>query len=240
MLFRSDYPHIPTQYVLGKSSSRIVKLNLKKHGEIVGYIDGAGDQIPFALEQMGYDVKMLSDEEILMDRLDKYDAIITGIRAYNTNKRIGNYQPHLMKYVENGGTMIVQYVTVRGMNIEEIGPYPIQLSHERISEEDAELRFLAPEHPVLNTPNKITQADFDGWVQERGLYFATTWDDRYTPILAGHDKGEPDRAGGMLVTKYGKGYYIYSGYSWFRELPAGIPGAYRLFANMVSLGNNKK
>ncbi len=233
-----DYDHIPRQYVLRHSASKVVKLDLKKEGELIGYIEGAGDRIPFALRQMGYEVRTLTDKEILADDLEEYDAIITGVRAYNTNERISAYQPHLLKYVENGGTLLVQYNTSRGLIVEDIGPYPMQLSHERVTEEDAEVRFLAPEHPALNYPNKITEKDFENWVQERGLYFATTWDSRYTALFSAHDKGEPDRNGGTLIAEYGKGYYIYSGYSWFRELPAGVSGAYRIFANLVSLKNN--
>ncbi len=234
-----DYPHIPNQYVLRNSESKIVKLDLKTAGNLIGYIEGAGDQIPFALKQMGYKVHNLTDAEILGDKLSQYDAIVTGVRAYNTNPRIKVYQPHLLKYVRNGGTLIVQYNKTRSLNIDNIGPYPITLSHERVTEEHAEVRFLQPESPILNYPNKITSKDFEGWVQERGLYFATKWDKHYTPILAAHDKGEPDRKGGMLLARYGKGYYVYTGYSWFRELPAGVSGAYRIFANLVSLGNKE-
>lgn len=236
-----DYDHIPKQYVLQESTSKIVKIDLEIVGNKIGYIDGAGDQIPFALRQMGYEVISLGDKEILSGNLDDYDAIVTGIRAYNTNERIATYQAHLLDYVKNGGTLVVQYNTSRGLLIDEIGPYPIQLSHERVTEEDAAVRFINPSHPVLNYPNKIIQSDFDNWVQERGLYFATTWDERYSPILSAHDKGEPDRKGGMLITQYGKGYYVYTGYSWFRELPAGVSGAYRIFANLVSLkGTNSQ
>jgi hypothetical protein len=144
-----------------------------------------------------------------------------------------------MQYVEDGGTLLIQYNTSRGLTIPmtEIGPYPMQLSRDRTTVEEAEVRILAPDHPVLNYPNKITSKDFDGWVQERGLYFPGSWDERYTAILSSNDPGEEAHDGGMLVAEYGKGHYVYTGYSFFRELPAGVPGAYRLFANLVGLGN---
>lgn len=232
-----DYNHIPKQYILRPSEVKVVKLDLETRGQLIGYIEGAGDKIPQALEQMGYEVKFLGKNEILTDNLTHYDAIVTGIRAYSSNELMPIYQPHLMKYVKNGGTLIVQYTTTRGLLMDQIGPYPFTLSHERVTDENAEVHFLQPDSPILNYPNNITQEDFKGWIQERGLYFATKWDKRYIPILGAHDKGEPERKGGMLLAHYGKGYYVYTGYSWFRELPAGVPGAFRIFANLVSLGN---
>jgi hypothetical protein len=202
---------------------------------------GAGDKIPESLEQVGYQVDLLEDKDISTENLQQYDAVIVGIRAYNTNERMKFHQPKLMEYVKNGGTLINQYQTTWGLKIpmEEIAPFPMKISRERVAVEEAEVRFLQPDHEILNYPNKITQADFDNWVQERGLYFANEWDEAFVPILSANDPGEPARDGGMLVAKYGKGYYIYSGYSWFRELPAGVPGAYRLFTNMISIGKNK-
>jgi len=198
---------------------------------------GSVDAIPASLVQIGYSVTLL-DESILQSKdLGIYDAIIIGIRAYNTEEWLKYQQAKLMEYVHNGGTMIVQYNTSRGLKTKDLGPYPFKLSRDRVSVEDAPVRILAPDHPVLNTPNKITMADFDGWIQERGLYFPNEWDERYTPIISSHDPNEPDRDGGLLVAEYGDGHYVYTGYSWFRELPAGVPGAYRLFANLVSLGN---
>lgn len=233
-----EYDHIPTQSVLQPSQAKVVKLDLQKAGNRVGYIMGAGDEIPASLEQIGYQVDLLEENDILPEQLKKYDAIILGIRAYNTVDRMEFYQPILLEYVEQGGTMIVQYNTTWRMEFpaDEIAPYKLQLSRDRVSQEEAEIRFLAPEHPVLNKPNKITQTDFDGWVQERGLYFADEWGPEFTPILACNDPGESSKEGGLLVAKYGDGYYIYTGYSWFRELPAGVAGAYRLFTNLISLG----
>ena len=233
-----EYDHIPTQTILRDAQSKIVKIDIEKKGERVGYIAGAGDAIPQSLQQIGYQVDMLSDADITTENLTQYDAVIMGVRAYNVNDNLKFYQDALLEYVEQGGTMIVQYNTNRRLKVdqEKIGPYPMEISRDRVTVEEAEVRFLAPDHPVLNTPNKITQADFEHWVQERGLYFPDEWDEKYTAILSSNDPGESPKDGGLLVAPYGQGHYIYSGYSWFRELPAGVPGAFRLFANMISIG----
>lgn len=231
-----DYDHIPTQTVFQDDEAKIVKIDLKKAGERIGYIMGAGDKIPESLEQIGYQVDLLEDKDIRVDNLKKYDAVIIGIRAYNTNDRIKFQQPKLMEYVKNGGTVIVQYNTAHRLKTKDLGPYPFKLSRKRVSTEEAEVRILKPDHSVINYPNKITQKDFEGWVQERGLYFPNEWDDRYEAILSSNDPGEDPNDGGLLVTKYGTGHFVYSGYSWFRELPAGVPGAYRLFTNLISIG----
>lgn len=232
-----EYDHIPTQTVLLPSSAKIVRIDLKKKGEKVGYVMGAGDVIPESLKQIGYDVTLLDDADLNAENLKQYDAVIIGIRAYNTRERLKFSQSELLKYVEEGGTMIVQYNTTRELKVDdtEIGPYPLELSRDRVSVEEAEVRFLKPEHVVLNFPNKITEKDFDDWVQERGLYFPSKWDDKYDAILSSNDPNETPKDGGLLVAKHGKGFYIYSGYSWFRELPAGVPGAFRLFTNMISI-----
>jgi len=237
-----DYDHIPVQTVLQKASTRVVRIKLEKRGERIGYLMGAGDAVPASLEQIGYDVELLDPANLTGDQLATYDAILIGIRAYNTEERMAFIQPLLMDYVKQGGTMVVQYNTTRGLKIQgdEIGPYPLQLSRDRVTVEEAPVRFLAPDHPVLNQPNRITQQDFEGWVQERGLYFPDEWDSAYTPILSSNDPGEDPKDGGLLVAKYGEGYYVYSGYSWFRELPAGVAGAYRLFANIISLGQEDR
>ena len=231
-----DYDHIPVQTVFQNEEAKIVKIDLKKAGDRIGYIMGAGDKIPESLEQIGYRVDLLEDKDIRVDNLKKYDALIVGIRAYNTNERIKFQQPKLMEYVENGGTVIVQYNTAHRLKTKELGPFPLKLSRKRVSTEEAEVRILKPDHSVINYPNKITAADFEGWVQERGLYFPDEWDERYEAILSSNDPGEPANDGGLLVAKHGNGYFVYSGYSWFRELPAGVPGAYRLFANLISIG----
>ncbi len=234
-----DYDHIPTQMLLPDAKSRIVKIDIERKGDLVGYIQGAGDAIPSALREIGYEVWEMKEEEIIPANLEKLDAVILGIRALNTNERIGFYMDDLLDYVEKGGTMITQYNTSFRLKTNNFAPYPLRLSRGRVAEEDAEIRILQPGHPVLNEPNKITQEDFQGWVQERGLYFPSEWDDHYQAILSSNDSGEQPLDGGLLVAKYGAGYFIYSGYSWFRELPAGVPGAFRLFVNMVSLGNEK-
>jgi hypothetical protein len=219
---------------------KVVKLNIQRSGEKLGYIMGAGDEVAAGLRNLGYEVIELSDEMLESEELSRFDAIITGIRAYNTRERLKHVQGRLLQYVEDGGTLIVQYNVSRGMLIESIGPYPLTIGRDRVSMETAPVRFLDPEHPLLNFPNTITQKDFEGWIQERGLYFATRWDDRYEPILSSRDIGETNKNGGLLYTRYGKGVFIYTGYSWFRQLPAGVPGAFRLFANMISAGKSNE
>jgi len=235
-LVRIVYDHIPTQTLFPISHAKVVKLQIEKKGETIGYIMGTGDDIPASLEQIGYQVRILKADEITAQNLELLDAVILGVRALNTNDRIKFYMPLLLDYVKDGGTLIVQYNTSRRLKTNEFSPYPLKLSRDRVSQETAEIRILDADHPVLNTPNKITSKDFDGWVQERGLYFPNQWSDEFTPILSSNDTNEEPKDGGLLIAKYGAGYYIYSGYSWFRQLPAGVPGAYRLFTNMISLG----
>lgn len=234
-----SYDHIPTQILLPRSASRIVRIDLKKEGTIVGYINGAGDDIPSALRNMGYEVWEMKNEEVTTENLKRLDAVVLGIRALNTNERIKYVMPDLLDYVKNGGTLIVQYNTSFGLEANQFSPYTLSLSRERVTEEDAAVRFLAPSHPVLTTPNKITEQDFEGWAQERGLYFPDKWDEHFTSVLSMNDKGEEALDGSLLVAPYGNGYYVYTSLSFFRELPEGVPGAYKLFANIVSLGKPK-
>ncbi|MEO1518018.1 MAG: PIG-L family deacetylase [Bacteroidota bacterium] len=234
-----EYDHIPTQTVLRPASAKVVRIDLKKRGERIAYIMGAGDDIPASLEQIGYQVDVLAEEDISLDKVRGYDAVILGIRAFNTVKKLKFKTSELLQYVEEGGTMIVQYNTNRRMVTQDFAPYPLKLSRDRVTVEEAEIRMLKPDHPVLNAPNKITAKDFEGWVQERGLYFPNGWDERYEAILSSNDPGEPARDGGLLVASHGKGHYIYTGYSWFRQLPAGVPGAFRLFTNLVSIGKEE-
>lgn len=231
-----DYPHIATQTLYPEASGKLVKLDIKTKGKNIGYIMGSGDEIPQSLEQIGYKVTQLKEDEITAENLKKFDAVVIGVRAYNTLDRMKFHHTKLLDYAKNGGTVVVQYNTNQKLSADELGPYKLKLSRERVTEENAEVRFLKPEHPVLNTPNKITAKDFEGWVQERGLYFAEEWAPEYEAILSANDQNEPPRNGGMLVAKHGKGYWVYTGYSWFRELPAGVPGAYRIFSNIISLG----
>lgn len=232
-----DYDHIPYQTVVLPSETKVVRLDIKKKGQNIGYIEGAGDVVPESLRQIGYKVTTISPESISIKNLDSFDAIVVGIRAYNTVKQLKFKQKYLLEYVKNGGNLIVQYNTSHRLKVtDNLGPYPLKLSKDRVTDENAKITFLAPKHQVLNSPNKITATDFKGWVQERGLYFPNEWSKEYTPILSAKDKGESKKKGALLIAKYGKGHYVYTGLSFFREFPAGVSGAYRLFANILSLG----
>jgi hypothetical protein len=182
---------------------------------------------------------MLSEADISSSQLSVYDAVILGIRALNTRDRIKFEMPELLAYAREGGTLILQYNTSWGLQLpmSDLSPYPLNISRDRVTEEHAAVRILAPDHPVMNYPNEITIQDFDGWVQERGLYFPDEWGPEFTPILSSNDTGEPPRDGGLLIAPYGEGYYVYTGLSWFRELPAGVPGAWKLFTNIIALGD---
>ncbi|WP_439132622.1 PIG-L family deacetylase [Polaribacter sp.] len=236
-LVEINYDHIPKQIVLQNSEAKVVRLDIKKEGNLIGYIKGAGDAIPESLGQIGYQVEIINPVAINSENLQKYDAIVLGIRAYNVVKELKFKQNFLLDYVENGGNMIVQYNTNRGVNI--AAPYTLKLSRDRVTDEFSEVIILDEEHPLFNYPNKITQEDFKGWVQERGLYFPNIWSEQYTPILSMNDKGETPKLGSLLIAKYGKGNYIYTGLSFFRELPAGVSGAYKLFANLLAAGKDK-
>ena len=235
-LIEIDYEHFPDQNLVVPASLKLVKLDISKKGQRIAYIEGAGDVVPESLEQIGYEVVKISPSAISETYLQKFDAVVLGIRAYNTVEELKYKQQLLFNYVEQGGTMIVQYNTSRGLLVDDLSPYKLSLSRDRVTNENAEVTFLAPEHPVLNSPNKLTKADFEGWVQERGLYFPGSWDENFTPILSMHDKNETSKSGSLLVAKYGKGYYIYTGISFFRQFPEAIPGAFRLFANLISIG----
>jgi hypothetical protein len=211
---------------------------LKKKGTKIGYIAGAGDEVPAALQQIGYQVTMLTPVELAKD-LSQFDAIIVGVRAYNTEEHLKFFQEKLMDYVKNGGNVVTQYQTnaFYGVSkVKEIGPYPMGIGRGRVTDETAEMKIIAPNNPLLNTPNKINAKDFDGWVQERGLYFADKWSDKYETIFSIKDPNETELEGSVLYAKYGKGNFVFTGLAFFRELPAGVPGAYRLFANMISVG----
>lgn len=235
-LIEIDYSHVPFQNVLLHSESKVVRLNIKKRGNNIAYIEGAGDVVPESLQQIGYNVVTLSPKDITEETLSNFDAVVVGIRAYNIVEELNNKQTILFDFVEKGGNMIVQYNTSRRLKVDNIAPYELKLSRDRVTEENAEVRFLAPNHELLNFPNKISTKDFEGWTQERGLYFPNEWGNEFTPILSLNDKGETPKDGSLLVAKHGKGHYIYTGLSFFREFPAGVSGAYRLFANMLSIG----
>jgi len=233
---RISYPHIGVQTLMPPAEAKLVRADIRKKGDRIGYIPGAGDDVPESLKQIGYSVKMLGEPEITAKNLAQFSAVVLGIRAYNTQDRISVWLPELFDYVKNGGLAIVQYNTTADLKTNQFGPYPLEISRDRVTDENAPVRVLAPNNPVMNIPNKITPKDFDGWVQERGLYFPNKWDAAYTPILSSNDPKEKPLDGGLLVAKSGKGFFVYTSYSWFRQLPAGVPGAYRLFANMLSLG----
>jgi LmbE family N-acetylglucosaminyl deacetylase len=229
------YPHIGVHILMPAAEARVVRADIRKTGQQIGYLPGAGDEVPQCLKQIGYNVKMLEPADVTPENLSRFDAVVLGIRAYNTQSRIVDLQRKLLDYIQTGGVVVAQYNTTAELKTKDIGPYPLEISRDRVTDETAEVRILAPDHPVLNRPNKITTEDFKGWVQERGLYFPNKWDPRWTAILSSNDPGEKPMDGGLLVAKAGKGYFVYTGYSWFRQLPAGVPGAYRLFANLVSL-----
>ncbi|PZD79357.1 PIG-L family deacetylase [Mesonia sp. K7] len=231
-----DFDHIPKQMILSPAESKLIRLDLQKRGNLIGYIEGAGDLIPQSLHNIGYQVDNINLNESSLSDLLKYYAIVVGIRAFNTNEDLVLHRNLLFNYAKNGGTVVTQYNTTRGLQTQEIAPFPIALSRERVTDEFSEVKFLNRNHSVLNFPNKITKEDFTGWVQERGLYFPNEWDKNFTPVLSFYEHNEGWKDGSLLIGKHGKGYYIYTGISFFRELPEGVSGAYKLFVNLLSIG----
>ena len=231
------YDHIPTQTVILEESAKAVNLDIKiSDNNQIGYIMGAGDEVPESLKTIGYDIDILTLEQLGNTDLSKYQAIILGIRIYNVNEKIDAYQDDLFSYAKNGGTLITQYNTSRRLKADQLAPVAMEMSRDRVSDETAKVKILEQEHPVMNHPNQIQSDDFDHWVQERGLYFPDEFSDELVPILSMADKGEDQKLGSLLVMEYGNGYFVYTGLSFFRELPAGVPGAFRLMANIISLG----
>mgnify|MGYP001014859150 CR=1 FL=1 len=237
------YDHIPPQTLFPPSTTKAVSAVVKNLAAKVGYIAGAGDEVPQSLRQIGCDITMLSADDLARADLSRFDAIVTGVRAYNVRPDLKANRQRLLEYVEKGGTMVVQYNVVEGgfgggdpRALDEIGPYSMRFTRDRVTVEDVPVKFPDPSNPLLKSPNQITDADFVGWVQERGLYFPGSWDSHYSPLFECHDPGEKELAGGTLATRYGKGAYVFTAYSWFRQLPAGVPGAYRIFANFLSAG----
>lgn len=235
-----SYDHFPTQTLLPNAHAKAIRIDLKKSGETIGYISGAGDDIPSALRNMGYEVVELDNDQVTAENLERFDAIVLGVRALNTNERARYFMPAVLEYAENGGTVVVQYNTSARLQTETFTPYPLTIGRARVTDESAPVTILKPQHPVMTTPNKISADDFAGWVQERGLYFPSDWDDRFEPLLTMHDPKEQPSAGSLLVASYGKGHYVYTSLSFFRQLPEGVAGAYKLFANLVSLGNSPR
>jgi hypothetical protein len=239
-----DYPHIPPQTLFLAASAKLVRASVDVRAKRVGYVMGAGDQIAELLPQIGVEVTLLNEEDLARGDLSRFDVIVTGVRAYNTREDLRANQHRLMDYVRNGGTVVVQYnVAERGFtastpgHLDRIGPYPLTTGRDRVSVEEAAIEILKPAHPLLAVPNVISGADWSGWVQERGLYFASGWDENYEALVSTHDPGEPARNGGLLYARYGRGVYVFTAFSWFRQLPAGVPGAWRIFANLLSAGN---
>jgi LmbE family N-acetylglucosaminyl deacetylase len=238
------YPHIPVEITFPPASARAERLRITNLARKVGYVMGSGDEVPKALRQLGCDVTLLGAGDLSERNLSEFDAIVTGVRAYNLRADLRANQNRLLSYVQNGGTVVVQYNVAEGGPfgrrdtgaLSHIGPYPLTVGRERVTVEEAPVKFPDPNHPLLSAPNKITERDFTGWVQERGLYFASEWDPHYEPVFETHDPSEKPLPGGTLYTRYGKGVYIFTAFSWFRQLPAGVPGAYRIFANMISAG----
>jgi LmbE family N-acetylglucosaminyl deacetylase len=234
------YPHIPAQTIFPPASGRLVVADVKKKKSFIGYIEGSGDAVPDALRQAGYDVRLLTDDDLLSAELSVFQSIVAGVRAYNTRPALTAAQQRLMEYVRRGGTYVAQYSTAGRNESPDVGPYPFKISRDRVSDETAPVTLLDPTHPALSYPNAIGESDFAGWVQERGLYFADSLDSAYAPLLSAADPGEPARTGGLIVARHGEGYFCYTGLSFFRQLPAGVPGAYRLFVNLVELGSREK
>jgi LmbE family N-acetylglucosaminyl deacetylase len=232
------YNHIPTITYFPPAQANLINIDLKTAGKKIGYIVGAADLVPDALRQVGYDVHILTENEIMNGDLSVYDAIITGVRAFNIDERLPFEQPKLLEYVRNGGNLVVQYNNNAGVLVPQIGPYPFRPVNQRVTDETAKVTILDSTNPVLNYPNKINDSDFDGWIQERGLYFVSDIDPKYQTPLQMNDPGEKPNNGSLIVTNYGKGRFVYTSLAFFRQLPAGVPGAYRLFVNLLS--NPKK
>jgi LmbE family N-acetylglucosaminyl deacetylase len=236
------YDHVPYINYFTIATVNNKKLDLKTYGKKVGYIIGAGDKVPEALEQMGYEVTLLTDKELAKNNLGQFDAILTGVRAYNTNDWMNKYYDKLMKYVNEGGNLIVQYNTSSNIGPvkAKISPYNFDISRTRVTDENAEMNILKPEHAALNFPNKIGPDDFKGWIQERSIYHAANWNkEKFETIFSINDPGEKADEGSLIIAKHGKGYFTYTGIVFFRELPAGVPGAYRLLANLIALNKKK-
>lgn len=236
-----NYDHIPAQFVLSTAETKLLNINIKKAGTNIGYIPGAGDDIPACLKQIGYTVTELSDNMIENENLEQYDAIVTGVRAYNTNERLQLYHPKLMEYIKNGGNLIVQYNTNNRIGPVKavIGPYPFTISRDRVTDENARLNILEKDHPVFNFPNKIEEKHFEKWVQERGIYFVSEPDSNYKALISANDFNEPANSGSLIVANYGKGNFVYTGLAFFRQLPAGVEGGYQLFVNLLSIPKNQ-
>jgi hypothetical protein len=232
-----NYDHIPAIKYFYSEQVKTIHINLKTAGKKIGYIIGSGDKVAEVLEELGYDITLLDQSNLATINLSNFDAIITGVRAYNTNEWLNNYYTKLMEYVKNGGNMIVQYNTSNNIGPvrAQIAPYDFTISRNRITNENAKVVILDTLHPVFNFPNKITDKDFEGWIQERSIYHATNWDAHFKPLISMTDPNEKSDEGSLIVCKYGKGFFTYTGLVFFRQLPASVPGAFRLIANLIAL-----
>ena len=230
------YSHISHQTRFPKSDVSLIKFNLNIKAKNIAYLMGSGDKVPESLSLVGYNVDLFEKKDINAEKLKNYDALIIGVRAFNSDKSLFDIKPQLMNFMESGGNVIVQYNTSRNLDVNKFSPYSFQLSRNRVSQENAPVRIINWKHPALNYPNKITLDDFNGWVQERGLYFPNSWSQEYETIISSNDEGEKPNNGGILISKVGEGYFVYTSYSWFRQLPAGVSGAYKIFSNLISLG----
>jgi len=235
-----DYDHLPYMSIVRESATPLQSLDIKITNRPIAYIDGAGDDVAASLRQIGYQVDVIDPALLSPEKLSHYQVVILGVRAFNTVDALSHKNTMLFDWVKQGGTMITQYNVNRPLVTQDIAPYPLTISRDRVTEENSPVNILQPDHPAMQFPNKITATDFDGWVQERGLYFSNAWDDHFIPLLEMHDTNENPIKGGLLVAPYGEGYYVYSGLSWFRHLPAGNPGPYRLLSNIISLGYTSK
>ncbi|MGE5107564.1 MAG: PIG-L family deacetylase [Sphingobacteriales bacterium] len=236
-LHEIKYDHIPNITYFTDAIVKISSVDYKTTGKSIGYITGAGDKVPEALTQMGYTVTTLGEKDLTFDNLKKFDAVVAGVRTYNVHDYMANAYDALMEYVKQGGVYVVQYNTNSGvgpLGTGKIGPAPFFVSRNRVTDEEAKVSFLLPNHPVLNYPNKITEKDFEGWIQERSIYEADKVDSSFASVLSFNDPNEKPTSGSLIVNNYGKGKFVYTGLVFFRELPAGIPGAYRLFANVLA------
>jgi LmbE family N-acetylglucosaminyl deacetylase len=230
-----EYPHIRSHLLYRDAVTRVEAFRVNTApGLQVGYVMGAGDEVPSAMAQLGVGVSLLSADDLATADLGRYETIVLGVRAYEFRPDLVANQQRLMDYVHGGGTLIVQYHTLASEGV-NFAPYSVKLSRARVVDETAPMTILEPGHAIFRWPNVITEKDFSGWIQERGLYFLEQWDARFTPLLECHDPGEPPQRGGMVIATYGKGQFVYTGYAWFRQLPAGVSGAFRLFANLISL-----
>jgi hypothetical protein len=234
------YEHIPRIDYFQPAREKFVVADVRTAGHRIGYIEGAGDKVPDALQQMGFEVVLLKEKDLTASYLKTFDAVITGVRAYDVHPWLKARHEMLMEYIKDGGNLIVQYNRDRIDEMTtDIGPYAFAVSNKRVTDENAPVNFLQPAHPVLNYPNKITEQDFQGWIQERGIYFAGQTDAAYESVLSMNDPGEREQKGSLVIARYGKGIFVYTGLVFFRQLPAGVPGAYRLMANIIALNQKK-